>query len=131
MLISEFAKATGFGLDTIRYYVRRDLLRPQHGTKGGRNPYQIFTAQDVRMAGHIRIAQALGLSLRQIALLLAQEQAGNIDPSRSLAILRERRESLASKAEELARLLAYLDAKIAWVNNGSTGTSPNINDFVT
>jgi DNA-binding transcriptional MerR regulator len=83
------------------------------------------------MAGHIRVAQALGLSLRQIAPLLAQEQAGDFDSARSLAILRERRESLASKAEELGRLVAYLDAKIAWVNNGSAGTSPNINDFAT
>lgn len=130
MLISEFAKTTGLSLDTIRYYIRRDLLRPQHGAKGGRNPYQIFTARDVSTADHIRVAQALGLSLRQIAALLEQERAGDIDALRTLAILRERRDRLASKAEELGRLVGYLDAKITWVVNGCSGEPPCVNDFL-
>jgi len=130
MQISEFAKTTGLGLDTIRYYVRRDLLRPSLGTKGGSNPYQIFTSQDVRTAEHIRLGQALGLSLRQIGVLIAEEQAGRIDAERSLAILREHRDRLAAKAEELGRLVAYLDAKIAWVNRGSTGLAPTLSSFL-
>ena len=60
MLISEFARATGLSPETVRYYVRRNLLRPQLSTKGGRNPYQLFTDADVRIAGLIRLGQALG-----------------------------------------------------------------------
>jgi DNA-binding transcriptional MerR regulator len=130
MLISDFAKTTGLGLDTIRYYIRRDLLRPKLGSKGGRNPYQVFTNLDVRTAEYIRIGQALGLSLRQIGALLAEDQAGRIDAERSLAILAEHRDRLAAKAEELTRLVAYLDAKIAWINRGSQGLAPTLISFL-
>ena len=35
MLISEFARATGLSTDTVRFYVRRGLLKPLAGSKGG------------------------------------------------------------------------------------------------
>ncbi|WP_197042262.1 helix-turn-helix domain-containing protein [Sandarakinorhabdus oryzae] len=129
LLISEFARVTGLSTDTIRYYVRRDLLRPQLGAKGGRNPYQLFSEADVRTAELIRLGQALGLSLAEIGALLKEEQAGQIDDERSLSILREHRHRLATKAAELQRLVAYLDAKIAWVAGGSRGPVPAMADF--
>jgi DNA-binding transcriptional MerR regulator len=130
LLISEFARVTGLSPDTIRYYVRRDLLRPQQGTMGGRNPYQLFSEADVRTAELIRLGQALGLSLAEIGALLKEEQAGQIDDTRSLAILGQHRARLAAKAAELHRLVAYLDAKIAWVEGGSRGPVPAMADFV-
>ena len=130
MLISEFARETGLGLDTIRYYVRRDLLRPGQGARGGRNPYQVFTPEDLRIAELIRLGQALGLSLREIGSLLKEEQAGRIDADRSLAILREHRDRLAARADELSRLVAYLDAKIVWVRDGSLGVAPAMSLFL-
>lgn len=130
MLISEFARTTGLAVDTVRYYVRRDLLRPGQGARGGRNPYQVFTAADVRTAELIRLGQALGLSLKEIGALLREEQAGHIDAERSLAILSEHRARLAARAEELSRLVAYLDAKIAWVADGSTEPSPAMSSFL-
>ena len=63
MLISDFAKATGLSPDTIRFYIRRGLITPETGSKGGRNPYQIFSAEHVREARLIRMAQSLGMSL--------------------------------------------------------------------
>lgn len=124
MLISEFARQTGLPLDTVRYYVRRGLFRPELGGKGGRNPYQIFGAADVRAAGFVRLGQALGLSLGQIAMLLDEERSGRIDEARSLAILRDQRARLLDKAAELDRLVRYLDAKIAWIEAGSQGDPP-------
>jgi MerR family copper efflux transcriptional regulator len=130
VLISEFSRATGLAPDTVRYYVRRDLLRPGQGAKGGRNPYQVFTAADVRTAELIRLGQALGLSLKEIGALLKEEQAGRMDAERSLAILREHRDRLSAKADELSRLVAYLDAKIAWVRGGSNGDMPSMGAFL-
>lgn len=130
MLISEFSRVTGLGLDTIRYYVRRDLLRPELGAKGGRNPYQLFSSEDVRTAELIRLGQALGLSLREIGTLLREEQAGEIDTDRRLEILHEHRARLASKAHELARLVDYLDAKIAWVGGRGNGPPPTMGSFL-
>ena len=51
MLISEFARASGLTPDTIRFYIRRGLLKPETSRKGGSNPYQIFTAEHVQVAG--------------------------------------------------------------------------------
>lgn len=130
LLISEFARATGLGTDTIRYYVRRGLLQPQQGSKGGRNPYQLFGETDVRTAELIRLGQALGLSLAEIGALLKEEQAGQIDDARSLAILTRHRDRLAARADELRRLVAYLDAKIDWVHGGSRGPVPAMADYV-
>jgi DNA-binding transcriptional MerR regulator len=130
LLISEFAATTGLSVDTVRYYVRRDLLRPQLGSKGGRNPYQLFSEADVRTAELIRLGQALGLSLAEIGALLKEEQAGRIDADRSLAILHEHRARLAARAAELQRLVAYLDAKIAWVGAGSRGPVPAMATFL-
>jgi DNA-binding transcriptional MerR regulator len=87
MLISEFARATGLSRDTIRFYVRRGLLMPFAGNKGGSNPYQVFTNEHVQMARTIRMAQSLGFSLREIAALNVEYQAKRITPSRGAEIL--------------------------------------------
>ncbi|TGD98684.1 MerR family transcriptional regulator [Methylobacterium nonmethylotrophicum] len=130
MLISEFARATGLSADTIRFYVRRGLIDPQAGTKGGRNPYQLFTPEHVRTAQLIRIGQALGLSLKEIGALLADVRDGRMDRDRSLAIMLDQRDRLRRKASEIGRMAGYLDAKITWVEAGSTGEQPQFADFV-
>ena len=57
VMIGEFARATGLSADTIRFYIRRGLLVPETGAKGGSNPYQIFTREHVKVArmihGHL------------------------------------------------------------------------------
>ena len=68
MLISEFARKTGLTIDTVRFYVHRGLLTPEMNGKGGRNPYQVFTAENVR-AKFICTAQSLGLSLKDLAAI--------------------------------------------------------------
>jgi DNA-binding transcriptional MerR regulator len=82
MLISEFAHATGLSRGTIRFYVRRGLLVPLAGNKGGSNPYQVFTNEHVQMARTIRMAQSLGFSLREIAALNVEYQAKRITVTR-------------------------------------------------
>lgn len=124
LLISQFARVTGLSVDTVRFYVRRGLLHPQAGAQGGRNPYQLFGEAEIRTAELIRLGQALGMSLNEIGALLKEEQAGRIDADRSLAILGEHRRKLAARAAELSSLVAYLDAKIAWIRAGSVGPVP-------
>ena len=100
MLISEFAHATGLSRDTIRFYVRRGLLVPLAGNKGGSNPYQVFTNEHVQMARTIRMAQSLGFSLREIAALNVEYQAKRITPSRGAEILRAQLVRLEEKAAQ-------------------------------
>jgi MerR family transcriptional regulator, copper efflux regulator len=124
MLISEFARASGLSLDTVRFYVRRGLLKPETGTKGGGNPYQVFTAEHVRTARIIRLAQSLGFSLREIATLNDEYRAGAMTRERSIEIMTTQLARLDEKAGQLAAMSGFLRAKIAWLAGGAAGPEP-------
>jgi MerR family copper efflux transcriptional regulator len=129
MLISEFACATGLSRDTVRFYVRRGLLAPLAGNKGGSNPYQVFTNEHVQMARTIRMAQSLGFSLREIAALNVEYQAKRITPSRGAEILRAQLVRLEEKAAHVNAMIRYIRAKLAWLDAGSKGPEPNFTDY--
>jgi DNA-binding transcriptional MerR regulator len=129
MLISEFARATGLSRDTVRFYVRRGLLAPLGGNKGGSNPYQVFTNEHVQMARTIRMAQSLGFSLREIAALNVEYQAKRITPSRGAEILRAQLVRLEEKAAHVNAMVSYIRAKLAWLHAGSKGPEPNFTDY--
>lgn len=125
MLISEFAHATGLSRDTIRFYVRRGLLVPEASRKGGRNPYQVFTDEHVRNARIIRMAQSLGMSLKEIAALNREHRAGGISKARGIAIMKDQLARLEEKAAEIDAMTSYLRAKLAWHNRGDKGPEPD------
>jgi MerR family transcriptional regulator, copper efflux regulator len=129
MLISEFTRATGLSRDTVRFYVRRGLLAPLAGNKGGSNPYQVFTNEHVQMARTIRMAQSLGFSLREIAALNVEYQANRITPSRGAEILRAQLVRLEEKAAHVNAMVSYIRAKLAWLDAGSKGPEPNFTDY--
>jgi len=129
MLVSEFARAAGLTPDTVRFYVRRGLLKPQAGRKGGSNPYQVFTREHVEFARMIRMAQSLGFSLREIVALNVEYQARRITPSRAAEILRGQLGRLAEKAAHVEAMMRYIRAKLAWLEAGGKGLEPNFTDY--
>ncbi len=124
MLISEFARVTGLTPDTVRFYIRRGLLRPQTGSKGGSNPYQVFSEDDVQAARIIRLAQSLGFSLREISAFNDEYLAGAMTPDRAMAIMREQLARLEEKAAQIDGMTGYLRAKLAWMEAGAVGPEP-------
>jgi MerR family copper efflux transcriptional regulator len=129
MLISAFARASGLSRDTVRFYVRRGLLTPLASDKGGSNPYQIFTSEHVQMARTIRMAQSLGFSLREIAVLNVEYQGKRMTPVRSSEILRWQLGRLEEKAAHVNAMIRYIRAKLAWHDGGSEGPEPNFTDY--
>jgi DNA-binding transcriptional MerR regulator len=129
MLISEFARATGLTPDTVRFYVRRGLLTPKTGGKGGSNPYQIFTAEHVEIARMIRMAQSLGFSLKEIAAFSEEYRAGALTPARNAEIMRAQLGKLEEKAGQIAGMIAYVRAKVAWLEAGGEGAEPTFGDY--
>jgi MerR family transcriptional regulator, copper efflux regulator len=129
MLISAFARACGLSRDTVRFYVRRGLLAPLAGNKGGSNPYQIFTAEHVQMARTIRMAQSLGFSLREIATLKVEYDGKRMSASRGAEILRWQLTRLEEKAAHVDAMMRYIRAKLAWVDAGGKGPEPNFTDY--
>jgi MerR family transcriptional regulator, copper efflux regulator len=130
MLISEFAKATGLSRDTARFYARLGLLQPQTTAKGGRRPYQLFNAGDVQVARIIRVAQSLGMPLKQIADIAEERRKGRMTRERSADILRSQLALLQTKATELQAMTAYLNDKIAWLEGGEIGPLADFGDYL-
>ena len=124
VLISAFARATGLTPDTVRFYVRLGLLRPCAGATGGRHAYQIFSELDVRAAGLIRLSQAAGLSLKEIAALGGERRAGRMTTERRIEIVSAQIDRLESRAAELTMMAGYLRAKRDWLLRGEQGTEP-------
>jgi len=131
MLISEFAKLTGLSADTVRFYIRRGLLDPETGTKGGRNPYQIFTEEHVRAARLIRMAQSLGMSLKEISAISEEHRKGLITRERSIELMEMQLARLEARKAELESMGNYLRAKLAWLRAGEAGPEPQFSAFVT
>jgi DNA-binding transcriptional MerR regulator len=129
MLISEFSQATGLTRDTVRFYIRLGLLQPKTNGKGGVRPYQIFSAEHVQAARIIRVAQSLGMSLKEIAVISKERREGQITRKRSIEILRAQLELLDMKAIEVTEISNYLRAKISWLECDEQGPRPEFSTF--
>ncbi|MEJ0066477.1 MAG: MerR family transcriptional regulator [Caulobacteraceae bacterium] len=97
MLISDFARRAGLSTDTVRYYVRLGLLRPETNGKGGARPYQVFTAEHLLAARIIRTAQSLGMPLKEILAISQQRRAGKMTTERSVQVLRAQLDRLGDQ----------------------------------
>ena len=126
MLISEFARQANLSPDTVRFYVKRGLLKPEAGRRGGANPYQEFSAADVARAHLVKLAQSLGFTLREISAIAAELDDSGLPRKRRIAIIEERLGALDDKAAELARMTTYLRAKLAWMKAGEKGPEPTL-----
>ncbi|MBW5825112.1 MerR family transcriptional regulator [Yersinia kristensenii] len=125
MLISKFSAETGLSRDTIRFYVRLGLFKPDSSKKGGRNPYQLFTRDDIQTAEVIRVGQSLGMSLKEIASLDIERRENGISGDRLRALLQQQLADLEAKEAELAAVMKFIRAKLDWLENGQQYPEPN------
>ena len=129
MLISEFARVTGLTRDTVRFYARLGLLQPKTNGKGGRHPYGVFTDKDIQAAEVIRIAQSLGMSLKEIAAFTEERRKGHLTSERRVEIMSAQLVSLEAKATELEVMISYVRAKIDWLILGEQGQQPDFGSY--
>ena len=123
-MISHFARESRLSVDTVRFYVRRGLFHPEKGQKGGSRPYQTFSPLDVEKARIIRAGQALGLSLEDIGAFLRGRTNDHVENDHLQDFLAAQRERLAKKVGELQSLIAFVDAKMAWLRDPTAGEAP-------
>ena len=126
MLISEFCRRTGIARETVRFYVRLGLLHPEQSSKGGRNPYLTFDEEDVRSAEVVRVGQAIGLSLKEIAALREKRRSGKLSSQDSIDLMKAQLAKLDAKAIEIDQLRSYVRAKIEWQEKGEKGPAPQL-----
>ena len=128
MMIAAFARESRLSVDTVRLYVRRGLLHPETGQKGGSRPYQIFSRIDVEKARIIRVGKALGLSLEEIGLFINRRTFDGVEDDVVISFLADQRKRLTNRIAELEKLVAFVDAKTAWLRDPSVGPSPPFPD---
>ncbi len=123
MFIAEFCDRAGLTKDTVRFYVRKGLLRPDVGTSGS-NRYQTFGSEDVDRALFIRFAQQLGFTLREIVAMEAEFANLKMPIARQREIISERLDGVDRQLADLQKLRKYFRRKIAWLDSGAVGTPP-------
>jgi MerR family mercuric resistance operon transcriptional regulator len=105
--IGRFAKAAGVGVETIRFYQRKGLLRePDRPLRGIRR----YGREDVARVKFVKSAQRIGFNLEEVLQLLKLEDGTHCREAAELATLRlaDVRERLA----DLTRMEAALSALV-------------------
>lgn len=100
MRIQTLAQQTGVPAKTIRYYEAVGVMPPP---RRGVNNYRVYTAGDSERLRLIASARALGLTLAEIAAILAARDQGSAPCARVLAALDGR---LADLDRRLAAMVA-------------------------
>ncbi|HEX7177859.1 MAG TPA: MerR family transcriptional regulator [Pyrinomonadaceae bacterium] len=113
--IGEVAKASGLGVETLRFYERRGLLGRPRRTAAN---YRVYDDSVLERLAFIRRAQAIGFSLDEIQTIIAESEDGRRPcghvrelARRKLSELDERLRELRAHRGELARLLGEWDER--------------------
>ena len=123
LTISELAAAGDVGVETIRFYQRKELLRTPERGAGIRH----YGREDVRRLRFIRQAQAAGFTLEQIRELLELD-AGE-DRSRARELATARVEALDAKIADLQRAREALQRLANECARGRFGPCPILASF--
>jgi DNA-binding transcriptional MerR regulator len=117
--IQEFAKLAGVTVRALHHYDRLKLLSPAHRSERG---YRLYCHEDLGHLERILALRYLGLSLREIAVLLNTPVGRGAEPltvtlARQWATLRERRDGLdrVLRAIEHAQRRAQNPAEPEWL----------------
>lgn len=103
LTIGKLAKAAGVGIETVRYYQRRELLPVP---PGGDSAFRTYPAELIDRIRFIKRAQQLGFSLDEIVLLLKLEGGENRKAIRDIAQIKLAR--IHEKIVDLQRMETVL-----------------------
>lgn len=129
LTIAALAREGDVGVETVRYYQRRGLLRTPERPLGSRHAGGVrrYGEDDLRRLRFIRSAQAAGFTLEQIAELIALDATD--DRPRALELARERVTALDAKIAELTAARNALHRLARQCGGGSAGPCPILTAF--
>jgi DNA-binding transcriptional MerR regulator len=114
--IGEVARASGIGIEALRFYERSGLLGRPGRTESG---YRVYDAEVLRRLDFIKRAQVLGFSLQEIKQIIADKAAGRSPCREVREIVRHRLAELDEKMKEMRRYRKELGAALArWEETG-------------
>ena len=125
LTISQLARAAGVGVETVRYYQRRNLLHKPKAARGGAIGIRHYSADDVRRLLFIRSAQRAGFALAEIGELLGEETTRQ--QVRTLA--QSRIAELNAQIDELKGARGWLQSLVTECGTATEGPCPIIEAF--
>lgn len=99
LTIGRLARAANVGIETIRYYQRRELLPTPQATE---STFRTYPPELVERIRFIKRAQELGFSLEEIAVFLKLEDGSNRTLIRKVAS--DRLADIRAKIDDLKRM---------------------------
>lgn len=120
--IGEVSRRAGVTEQTVRYYERLGLLRPERRSSSG---YRLYGDAELGRLRFIRRARAIGISLEEIRTLLPVAERGECGPLRQdvLGLLDGKLVEARRLVHELERLKGELLASGLEVINSECGCS--------
>ena len=114
MKIAEVSERYGVSSDTLRYYERIGLIPPVN-----RNGSRIrdYNEMDLRRVEFIKCMRSAGLSIEVLIEYVGLVQRGDHTIEARKEILKEQRDFLATRIQEMQKTLVLLDHKIEVYEN--------------
>lgn len=129
MFVSEFSRLARLKPDTVRFYVKAGILRPERSLKGSSNAYQVFSEGDLEAVEIAQVCQALGLSLNEIAAILDNLRANRTGAADIIAFMEKQRDSIDRKIDDLKILRRFVEEKADWLRSGGVGETPRLGEL--
>jgi Hg(II)-responsive transcriptional regulator len=101
MTIGKLAKSAGVGVETIRFYERRGLIRKPQKRDGG---FRHYSGDDVSRVRFIKRAQELGFTLKEVKDLLDIQSKRKITGSQVQAKAHQKIKEIQQKLADLKRM---------------------------
>src|SRR6266487_2716650 len=109
MKIAEVSEQYGLSSDTLRYYERVGLIPPVHRNESGIRDYNEL---DLRRVDFIKCMRSAGLPIEVLIDYVALVQKGDKTIEARKEILKEQRQLLTVRIQEMQKTLDILDHKL-------------------
>lgn len=125
MTIAKLARAAGVGVETVRYYQRRELMPTPRAADG--TAYRHYADDDLKRLRFIRRAQAAGFTLEEIRELLALDRT--LDRPRVRQMAQRRLDALSEQIAELEAARRALERLARTCSGSDVGPCPIVEAF--
>ena len=110
MKIAEVSERYGLSADTLRYYERVGLLPPVNRNKSG---IRDFKEIDIKRVAFIKCMRRAGLSIEVLTEYIELVQQGDDTIELRKEILKEQKDLLTARMQEMQETMSLLDYKIS------------------
>ena len=114
MKIAEVSEEYGLSADTLRYYERVGLIPPVNRSESGIRDYNEL---DLRRVDFIKCMRSAGLPIEVLIEYVGLVQRGDKTIEARKEILKEQRDLLVTRMQEMQKTLDVLDHKIEVYEN--------------